>query len=46
MFFLGIIAGAVFLWSRLASSRGEDEGSGEGGDDALAEAQKIMNKYK
>ena len=42
-FFIALLGGGAYLWVKLS---GRNDGGGDDGDDSLAEAKRIMNKYK
>ncbi|BDA41475.1 hypothetical protein COCOBI_02-2560 [Coccomyxa sp. Obi] len=42
--FLGLLGGAAFLWLKLSNKDGGGDGGGDG--DALADAKRIMDKYR
>lgn len=44
--FLGVIGGGLYLWYRISDNSGDDGKGGGGRNEALSEAQKIMDKYK
>lgn len=41
--FIGVLGGAAYLWLKLS---GKDDSGDDGGNDALADAKKIMDKYR
>ena len=44
VFFLALLGGGAFLWIKLAGRK--DGGDDDGDDDSLAEAKRIMDKYR
>ena len=43
VFFIAVLGGAAYLWLKLS---GKDDSGDDGGNDALADAKRIMDKYR
>lgn len=44
--FLGVVGGGLYLWYRISDNSSSGGSGGAAGNDALSQAQKIMDKYK